>query len=87
MLIQSIFILALLSAFCILFLTRTGIRDGIRDEADVSGWTFIAKAVDCDFCFSFWVNLIVAGGAIAATGDIRYLPMVFAATPITRYLL
>lgn len=82
MLIDTI-IIALISAFIILLITKIGLRDFIIER----GPKLISKMFNCDFCLSFWTNVFVAFFIAALLG---FLPLIVApifATPITRILI
>lgn len=75
--------IALLSAFSILFIGRTGVRRWIVEHAP----KLISKAFDCDFCLSFWTNLFICLVVCVFTGvwGIILLPPFL--TPLTRKLV
>ena len=79
-------VVALIAAFIILFLGKTGLRTKLRDYYDKLGITILANMLDCDFCLSFWTCLVVA----MFLWTFGYKPdflVLFCAPPITRYLL
>ena len=79
-------IVALLAAFIILFLNKTGLRIKFRDYNDKIGISIVADMLDCDFCLSFWTCFCVAMALLLLGFEISML-VPFCATPITRYLL
>jgi hypothetical protein len=79
-------IVALIAAFIILFLGKTGLRTKLRDYYDKIGISIIADMLDCDFCFSFWTCLVVAM-LLCAFGYKPDFLVLLCAPPITRYLL
>lgn len=84
-----IVIVALVAAFIILFSTKTGIRDKVRDWLDrkQTKWArLVASAIDCDFCLSFWVCVLLVACALLAGIGVAYITP-FCAAPITRFLL
>lgn len=46
-----------------------------------------AKLLSCDFCLSFWLNVILSIVLFFITKDATILLYCFVATPITRFLL
>lgn len=73
----------LTSAFIILFATVSGIRGG----AAIYAPRILSKMVSCDFCFSFWVNLLVALFIALLFWDFTFLYLCILTTPITRLLI
>jgi len=79
-------IVALLAAFIILLLGKTGIRTKLRDFHDKIGIHIVAEMLDCDFCLSFWMCFIIT----LCMWRLCWEPhafVIFCAPPITRYLL
>lgn len=85
--LETVLIQALVSAFLVLLITKTGLRYSARDRADKVGLHLIADALDCDFCTSWWTNFALAWTVVCISGDLSYLPLSVPATPITRYLI
>ena len=79
-------IVALIAAFVILFLGKTGLRTKLRDYYDKIGISILADMLDCDFCLSFWTCLIITI-CLWTFGYEPYFLVLFCAPPITRYLL
>lgn len=78
--------IALIAAFIILFIGKTGLRYRLRDIFDKIGLTVVADMLDCDFCISFWTCLIVALCLCAGEYEFSILTII-CSTPITRMLL
>lgn len=85
--VYKIIEIALFSAFIILFLGRTGLREKIRNYHDKIGAKIVADMFDCDFCLSFWTCLVIVTIAIAFTGDKTWYIAVFCSPPLTRFIL
>ena len=84
--IYQIIIIALLVAFIILLMNRTGARIKLRDFNDKIGISIIAEMLDCDFCLSFWLSVFITLIFRVLGYDISFL-IPFCTTPIVRYLL
>ena len=84
--LHQILIVALLAAFIVLFLNKTGMRTKLRDWNDKIGISLTADMLDCDFCLSFWTCFCVVMAFLLLGFEISML-VPFCATPITRYLL
>ncbi len=81
--LTDIIITSLLSAFIILLITKLGLRDFIIE----SGPAIISKMFNCDFCLSFWTNMIIAMVLTSLTGQINLLVLPIFTAPITRILI
>lgn len=82
-LVFAAFFVASISAFFILLLGKTGLRDKIILKAPV----LISKLFDCDFCLSFWTSLILAAILAIILGEPRLIIIPTVSTPLTRILL
>ncbi len=75
---------ALIAAFSILFIGKTGIREVVIVKSPIR---LISELFSCDFCLSFWTNLFYATIIFLVFGCwIAFLFPIFAA-PITRHLI
>lgn len=81
-LIQSV-MTALLAAFLILFMGKVGLRERLQ----VRGNKWISEMANCDFCFSFWVCMVIAVFGAIFTGDYKLLFVAVFAAPLTRALI
>lgn len=79
----DIIIIALISAFIILLITKIGLRDFVIEQ----GPKLISKMFNCDFCLSFWANVFVAFFMAAVLGFLPLIAVPIFATPITRILI
>lgn len=88
--IYSIIAVALLSAFIILVLTKTGLRDELIDACCFSRNKKLRKVgemLQCDLCFSFWMSVVICIILFVITFDLSMLAIPFLSTPITRFIL
>ena len=85
--IHKIILAALIVAFAILVLTKTGLRDKTRDAFDLKGIKFMADMIDCDLCLSFWLSMCTCISTAIYSGDISWIYVPVFSTPITRFLL
>ena len=81
--LADIFIMALISAFIILLITKIGLRDFVIAR----GPKLISKMFNCDFCLSFWTNVFMVIIALSCTGFLPLIVVPIFATPITRILI
>lgn len=72
-----------LSAFIILLIGKTGLRDCVISRAP----KLISQLFDCDFCLSFWVSLILVTILAIFFEDIVVIFIPLVTTPITRILI
>ncbi|WP_418665450.1 hypothetical protein [Alistipes finegoldii] len=79
----TLFCVALLAAFIIIFMDRTGLRELVIATAP----KLISQLFDCDFCLSWWVSIVLAVGAAVCMWDAALLLVPFLSTPVTRFLL
>lgn len=82
--ITLIVIIALLSNFVVLFISKIGLRDKIIMKAKVKK---ISEMFDCDFCLSFWTNVVICLVCSIVMSDISIMLIPFIAAPITRFLI
>lgn len=83
--LYQIILVALATAFIILFLNKTEWRYELRDWFDSKHISLIAKMLDCDFCLCFWISVFLT--TFIATKDPSLIFTPFYSTPIARYLL
>ena len=81
--VLSVVLVALLSAFVVIVLTKWQIREFIQ----VHGGNFFGRMADCDFCFGFWISVLLSVGFTYAVDDCRLLLIPLFSAPITRILL
>ena len=81
--VLSVVLVALLSAFVVIVLTKWQIREFIQ----VHGGNIFGRMADCDFCFGFWIAVLLSVGFTYAVGDCRLLLIPLFSAPITRILL
>lgn len=81
--LTHVIIIALISAFVILFITKVGLRDFVIEQ----GPRLISKMFNCDFCLSFWTNVFMTIIVISYTGFLPFMVIPILATPITRILI
>lgn len=85
--LYQIIVVALLAAFIISLLGKSGLREKMRNYFDDNTITIVADMLDCDFCISFWMSVIISSLCLFITNDYSFIIVPFCATPITRYLL
>lgn len=85
--LYQITVVALLAAFLISLLGKSGLREKMRNCFDNNKITIIADMLDCDFCISFWTCVVISSLCSFITNDYSFIIVPFCATPITRYLL
>lgn len=82
-LINSV-IIACISAFIILFLTRIGLREKV---VVLSPIRLLSELFSCDFCLSFWIGLIITIIFIVVSGNFSLFLCTIITPPITRFLI
>lgn len=81
--LYQVILIALIAAFSILFIGKTGIRDKIVEKAP----KLLSMLFDCDYCLSFWTAMLMCVVMYFTTFDSSYLFVPILSTPITRFLL
>lgn len=81
--IKIVILISLISAFAIQLMKKTGIVEWMQ----VHGNRIIAELFSCDFCMSWWANVIICVLIWIVTGAYTILVVPFFATMITRFLL
>lgn len=76
-------IISLISAFVILFITKTGYRTWLSERAP----KLIYEMLNCDFCLSFWISVVVTLAFMTLGLPWYYIFLPVLTTPITRFLL
>lgn len=85
--LYQIILIALFSAFIELFMSKSGFRYWLRDQCDYTGFTIVAKMLDCDFCLGFWLSVIISIAVVLITLDPSYIYVPVFAIPIIRFLV
>lgn len=81
--LTHVIIIALISAFVILFITKVGLRDFVIERSP----KLISEMFNCDFCLSFWTNVFMTIIVISYTGFLPFMAVPIVAAPITRILI
>ena len=79
----AVILTGLFSAFLILFVSKIGGREYVQ----MYGNKFLSRLFGCDFCLSFWFNLILSIILYIFVKDATVLLYCFVSTPITRVLI
>lgn len=78
-----ILLTALFSAFSINLLKKWGVIEWLQ----IHGSELISKMAHCDFCLSWWMNVLLCAILSVTTGCWHFLVIPFFSTMITRFLL
>ena len=81
--IFRMFVMASLSAFVLLLLVKWKVIEWMQ----VHGNDFLSKMANCDFCLSWWVNVVLSVILFAVTLDVTVLAIPFVSTMLTRKLI
>lgn len=85
--IYQIVMVALVSAFIELTASKTGLRYRLRDWCDQAGFGAFAEMLECDFCFGFWLSMLVSVILVFITLDPAYMCIPIFASPLIRLLV
>lgn len=80
---QVIGLTTLFTAFIILVLDKTELRDDLVAKSP----KFLSKLLSCDFCLGFWLSMALCLFAFILTGDLGYLCVPFFSAPLIRLLV
>lgn len=81
--ISAVLMIASLSAFLLLLMAKWKVIEWMQ----VHGDEYMAKAANCDFCLSWWVNFIVCVVIYVITEEHGMVLVPFFSTIITRKLI
>lgn len=76
-------IVALASAFFILFIGKIGLRDKVILHAP----KLISQMFGCDFCLSFWTALVISSLIAVLLGSWAVMVVPLMSTPLTRIMV
>lgn len=79
----SVLLVALMAAFIAIVMGKWKIREYMQ----IHGGDFFGKMADCDFCFGFWIAVVLSVAATIATADWHLLFIPIFSAPITRMIL
>lgn len=85
--IYQIVLTALFCAFIILVTSKNGLRYKAQSLCATKGLTLIAQMLDCDFCFGFWLSVIISSTMFLVTMDTSYIFVPVFSAPLTRFLI
>lgn len=87
--LHQIIITALLSAFTVIVADKTEIRYKLRDLCCISRIRVprLVKMLECDFCFGFWIAVIISVILAILTNDVNWLITPFMSSPLTRFII
>ena len=80
-------IVALITTFIVLFITKVEIRDMLRNYLDKKRVPILPNLLDCDFCLCFWIAFIINIAFFIAGYSNHLLIIPILSTPISRFLL
>lgn len=76
-------IAATLSAYLLILAAKWKVVEWMQ----VRGWKWLSDLANCDFCLSWWINVVVCIVAWLVMGDVLWLVVPFFATMLTRKLI
>lgn len=81
--VEFIIIEVLLGSFLIILIERIG----LREKGQIYGPKLISKMLNCDFCLSFWVCVLISVAIFIKIGNASIFAIPFLATPVIRKLI
>lgn len=87
MLMIDFSIMVMLSALASAFFIMLAKKWGFVEYLQVHGSDLISKMANCDFCLSWWTNVLFAILLMVCLQDYHLIALPFFSTMITRYVL
>lgn len=76
-------LVAMFATFMLLLLRKIGFVERMQ----VHGNWFVSQMSRCDFCLSFWLNLVFSIILVLVTNELTYIFTPFFSTPLSRHVL
>lgn len=84
---KELFLMTVIAATLSAYLLILAAKWKVVEWMQVKGWKWLSDLANCDFCLSWWVNVIVCLVAAVVTGDTMWIAVPFFATMLTRKLI
>ena len=84
---KELFLMTVIAATLSAYLLILAAKWKVVEWMQVKGWKWLSDLANCDFCLSWWVNVIVCLVAAVVTGDTIWIAVPFFATMLTRKLI
>lgn len=84
---KELFLMTVIAATLSAYLLILAAKWKVVEWMQVNGWKWLSDLANCDFCLSWWVNVIVCLVAAVVTGDTMWIAVPFFATMLTRKLI
>ena len=84
---KELFLMTVIAATLSAYLLILAAKWKVVEWMQVKVWKWLSDLANCDFCLSWWVNVIVCLVAAVVTGDTMWIAVPFFATMLTRKLI
>lgn len=84
---KELFLMTVIAATLSAYLLILAAKWKVVEWMQVKGWKWLSDLANCDFCLSWWVNVIVCLVAAVVTGDTIWIAVPFFSTMLTRKLI
>ena len=84
---KELFLMTVIAATLSAYLLILAAKWKVVEWMQVKGWKWLSALANCDFCLSWWLNVIVCLVAAVVTGDTIWIAVPFFATMLTRKLI
>lgn len=84
---KELFLMTVIAATLSAYLLILAAKWKVVEWMQVKGWKWLSDLANCDFCLSWWLNVIVCLVAAVVTGDTMWIAVPFFATMLTRKLI
>lgn len=84
---KELFLMTVIAATLSAYLLILAAKWKVVEWMQVKGWKWLSDLANCDFCLSWWLNVIVCLVAAVVTGNTMWIAVPFFATMLTRKLI
>lgn len=84
---KELFLMTVIAATLSAYLLILAAKWKVVEWMQVKGWKWLSDLANCDFCLSWWLNVIVCLVAAVVTCDTMWIAVPFFATMLTRKLI
>lgn len=84
---KELFLMTVIAATLSAYLLILAAKWKVVEWMQVRGWKWLSDLANCDFCLSWWINVVVCIVAWLVMGDVLWLVVPFFATMLTRKLI
>lgn len=84
---KELFLMTVIAATLSAYLLILAAKWKVVEWMQVRGWKWLSDLANCDFCLSWWINVVVCIVSWIVFGNSLWLVVPFFATMLTRKLI